>query len=50
MNLVEEPDHSGPAAPPHAPEQLRTLLTEGRHAENDETTQSEKGRKHFFLL
>jgi hypothetical protein len=26
MNLVEAPDHAGPAAPPHAPERLRTLL------------------------
>ena len=27
MNLVEAPDHAGPTAPPHAPEErLRTLL------------------------
>ena len=48
MNLVEALDHAGPAAPPHAPEQLRTLLAEGRDAQNDETAQSEKGRKQFF--
>ena len=44
MNLVEAPDHAGPAAPPHAPERLRTLLAEGRDAQNDETAQSEKGK------
>ena len=49
MNLVEAPDHAGPAAPPHAPERLRTLLAEGRDAQNDETAQSEKGRKQFFF-
>ena len=49
MNLVEAPDHAGPAAPPHAPERLRTLLAEGRDAQNDETAQSEKGRKPFFF-
>ena len=48
MNLVEAPDHAGPAAPPHAPERLRTLLMEGRDAQNDETAQSEKGKKQFF--
>ena len=48
MNLVEAPDHAGPVAPPHAPERLRTLLAEGRDAQNDETAQSEKGRKPFF--
>ena len=48
MNLVEAPDQAGPAAPPHAPERLRTLLAEGRDAQNDETAQSEKGRKQFF--
>ena len=48
MNLVEAPDHAGPVAPPHAPERLRTLLAEGRDAQNDETAQSEKGRKQFF--
>ena len=42
MNLVEAPDHAGPAAPPHAPERLRTLLAEGRDAQNDETAQSER--------
>ena len=42
MNLVEAPDHTGPAAPPHAPERLRTLLAEGRDAQNDETAQSER--------
>ena len=40
---MEAPDHAGPAAPPHAPEQLRMLLAEGREAQNDETAQSEKG-------
>ena len=49
MNLVEAPDHAGPAAPPHAPERLRTLLAEGRDAQNDETAQSEKGRTQFFF-
>ena len=49
MNLVEAPDQAGPAAPPHAPERLRTLLAEGRDAQNDETAQSEKGRKQFFF-
>ena len=42
MNLVEAPDHAGPVAPPHAPERLRTLLAEGRNAQNDETAQSER--------
>ena len=42
MNLVEAPDHAGPVAPPHAPERLRTLLAEGRDAQNDETAQSER--------
>ena len=42
MNLVEAPDQAGPAAPPHAPERLRTLLAEGRDAQNDETAQSER--------
>jgi len=45
MNLVEAPDHTRPAAPPHTPKQLRTLLAEGRGAQNDETAQSEKTRK-----
>ncbi len=47
MNLVEAPGHARPAAPPHAPEQLRTLLAEGGDAtKNDvETAQSEKRRK-----
>ena len=49
MNLVEAPDHAGQAAPPHAPERLRTLLAEGRDAQNDETAQSEKGRTQFFF-
>ena len=48
MDLVEAPDHAGPAAPPHAPERLRTLLAEGSDARTDETVQSEKGRKQFF--
>ena len=48
MHLVEAPDHAGPAAPPHVPDQLRTLLAEGRDAQNDETAQSEKGRKQSF--
>ena len=48
MNLVEAPDHAGPVAPPHAPERLRTLLAEGRDAQNDETAQSERARKQFF--
>ena len=42
MNLVEAPDHAGPVAPPHAPERLRTLLAEGRAAQNEETAQSER--------
>ena len=49
MNLVEASDYAGPAAPPHAPERLRTLLAEGRDAQNDETAQSEKGGKHFYF-
>ena len=39
---MEAPDHAGPVAPPHAPERLRTLLAEGRNAQNDETAQSER--------
>lgn len=50
MNLVEAPDHAGPAAPPHAPERLRTLLAEGRDAQNDETAQSEMDRKQKKIL
>ena len=42
---MEAPDHTGPAAPPHAPKQLRTLLAEERDAQNDETAQSKKTRK-----
>ena len=34
---------------PHPPEQLRTLLAEGRDAQNDETAQSEKVRKQIFF-
>ena len=48
MNLVEAPDHAGPVAPPHAPERLRTLLAEGRDAQNDETAQSERAGSIFF--
>ena len=48
MNLVEAPDHAGPVAPPHAPERLRTLLAEGRDAQNNETAQSDKGEEAFF--
>ena len=48
MHLVEAPDHAGPAAPPHVPDQLRTLLAEGRDAQNDETAQSEGKDKLFF--
>ena len=48
MKLVEAPDHAGPAAPPHVPDQLRTLLAEGRDAQNDETAQSEREGSIFF--
>ena len=49
MNLVEAPDHAGQAAPPHAPERLRTFLAEGRDAQNDETAQSEMGEEAIFV-
>ena len=44
-NLVEAADHVGPAALPHAPEQLRMLLAAGRDAKNDKRAQSAKGMK-----
>ena len=48
MNLVEAPDHAGPVAPPHAPERLRTLLAEGRDAQNDETPRVKGQGSNFF--